>query len=613
MPVLARGALLTQPAPDMPPPSPIAASDWPAYLRVVRQHADRRMLLSLLVVIGLGLVEVSGLALLLPLLSIVGVPQADPTATGLIHKVQAWSMHLPFIGLLGIFLGLVVIQTLAKLVLSRLSTRLRVNFTRFLWQRLHDALIAADWSVFLRLRGSDIVRAFTGEVTQAAGGLAQLVSLASSLVLALVQIVVALILSPVVTLIALGVGAVVVLVTRPLARHAREESERSQVDRGALAANITDHVAGLKIGKSHAAEGRHAAVFNEVADVIGRRQMRMAELQARSRARFNLIAAFSLCLVLGYAVQFQHMRGAELIVMAILFTRLVGRMMSLQAGTQRLAFVFPAFHQIEALRNDWIESAETPPDPTAPALTLRNRLRLTRVHYRYPQADRPALNGVSLDLPAGKTTALCGHSGAGKSTLADLVLGLIAPTAGNVTVDGTPLTGAAVRSWRLSVAYVPQDVFLFNDTIRENLHWLSPDATEDELWRALEDAAAADLVRRLPQGLDTIVGDRGVRLSGGERQRLALARAMLRNPSLLVLDEATSALDHANEQLIRTAIERLHGTMTILIIAHRLSTIRHADQIVVLETGRIVQSGSWHELAADENKPFAQMIAGAAI
>jgi ATP-binding cassette subfamily C protein len=161
---------------------------------------------------------------------------------------------------------------------------------------------------------------------------------------------------------------------------------------------------------------------------------------------------------------------------------------------------------------------------------------------------------------------------------------------------------------RRSISYVPQDPFLFNASIRENLLMVAPDASEEQIWEALEFAAAAEFVAKLPQGLETLIGDRGVRLSGGERQRLVLARAILRKPSILVLDEATSALDAENEAKIQQAIDRLSGMMTIIVIAHRLSTIRNSDQVIVLDQGQIIQQGEFGQLAKEKRGLFSHLL-----
>ncbi|TIO48634.1 MAG: ABC transporter ATP-binding protein, partial [Mesorhizobium sp.] len=174
------------------------------------------------------------------------------------------------------------------------------------------------------------------------------------------------------------------------------------------------------------------------------------------------------------------------------------------------------------------------------------------------------VSGISFGLPAGEVTALIGPSGSGKSTIADMLLGLLEPSQGEILADGDEITAQNRRAWRGQVAYVPQDVFLLHDTIGANLRLAAPQAGDEELWAALRKAHAAHFVERLDRRLETVVGDRGVRLSGGERQRIALARALLREPSLLILDEATSALDWQNQSLIAQSIEELRGKMTIL-------------------------------------------------
>jgi ATP-binding cassette subfamily C protein len=183
-------------------------------------------------------------------------------------------------------------------------------------------------------------------------------------------------------------------------------------------------------------------------------------------------------------------------------------------------------------------------------------------------------------------------------------MGLIMPTSGRVLVDGTPLGAERIRAWRDQIGYVAQDTFLFHDSVRANLLWACPGASEADIHEALRLAAAAEFVAELPRGMETVVGDRGVRLSGGERQRLALARALLRKPSLLLLDEATSNLDAENERRVQEAWEQLRGRLTILVITHRLSAIRGADVIHVLDRGRVIEAGDWDTLVANEHGQF---------
>jgi ATP-binding cassette subfamily C protein len=279
----------------------------------------------------------------------------------------------------------------------------------------------------------------------------------------------------------------------------------------------------------------------------------------------------------------------------IIFARLLPMIDTLHRHYQSHLHMLPAFITIHELEARYRAAAEMPGPPPAPpstsaqspttgpsshtaSLTLQHGISLRNLLFRHdPNRATPTLTLDNLWLPARRTTAIIGPSGAGKSTLADLLCGLLRPEQGKIQVDGQTLEGEHRRAWRRQIAYVPQEVFLFHGTIRDNLLWANPRVDDAALWQALHQVAAADFVARLPRGLDTSVGERGIHLSGGERQRIALARALLRQPLLLILDEATSALDTGNEERIRDALAGLHGALTLVIIAHRLSTIRHAD------------------------------------
>jgi ATP-binding cassette subfamily C protein len=225
----------------------------------------------------------------------------------------------------------------------------------------------------------------------------------------------------------------------------------------------------------------------------------------------------------------------------------------------------------------------------------KNRFRLNRgiclsnLWFRYDKTNQTwVLKNINLMIPAKTMTAIIGPSGAGKSTLADLIMGLISPDYGTIRVDEIPLSGEMLNSWRRSIGYVPQETFLFHDTIRANLLCALPNANDKDLWRVIRQAAAEEFISRCPNGLDTVVGDRGNWLSGGERQRIALARALLREPSLLLLDEPMSSLDPGNEKHIIDVLCKLRRKLTIVVIAHRHTTIQGADGIVALENGQVV-------------------------
>jgi ATP-binding cassette subfamily C protein len=242
-------------------------------------------------------------------------------------------------------------------------------------------------------------------------------------------------------------------------------------------------------------------------------------------------------------------------------------------------------------------------------LVLEREIKLVDVALTYPNAPRPALDGVSIAIRRGESIAFVGGSGAGKTTIVDTIIGLLQPSEGHVEIDGHKLEGEIVARWRKAIGYIPQVVYLSDDTIKRNVAFGVDDREIDaaRVERALAAASLDELVASLPDGIDTFVGERGVRLSGGQRQRIGIARALYLEPRVLVLDEATSSLDGVTERQIVDAIEKLRTDRTMIVIAHRLSTVRSCDRLVFMEHGRIQDVGSWEEIHA-RNPGFQRLV-----
>jgi len=262
-----------------------------------------------------------------------------------------------------------------------------------------------------------------------------------------------------------------------------------------------------------------------------------------------------------------------------------------------------AGERIFELLDETMEVKDAPDAVELPA--IRGEMVFDKIHFRYGSGDQ-VLHDISFKIAPGEVVALVGPSGAGKTSIANLICRFYDPVDGQVTIDGHNLRRIKLNSLRSQVAVVLQDSFLFNNTVAENLHYGKPDATEAELIGAARAANAHDFIMQLPDGYGTEIGERGVRLSGGQKQRLALARAILADPRILILDEATSSVDAEAEYLIQQALQRVLQGRTALVIAHRLSTIRHADKIIALDRGRIVEMGS-HEQLMQRNGLYSQL------
>ncbi len=310
-------------------------------------------------------------------------------------------------------------------------------------------------------------------------------------------------------------------------------------------------------------------------------------------------------LVVIYIAFNQGMPFGEVAMVLFAFTRLLPIIGSLLTSKTTVQGFVPAYAQIQHLRKEASNVEEVQGDKKFSR--LKESIRFIDVHFGYPEKEN-ILDGMNLTIEKGNLTALLGKSGSGKTTVIDLMLGLYKPKSGDVVVDGNKLNIFDLQSYRSRIGYVPQDPLLFDATIRENLLWSEPGASEKEIWEACRLANADTFINDLPEKLESVMGDRGVRLSGGQRQRIALARAIIRKPEILLLDEATSSLDSESEELIRESISQLSEKMTIVVIAHRLSTIENADYVYVIEFGKVKEEGTYQNLSLDRSSVLFSML-----
>lgn len=564
--------------PLAPMPSP-AALTAPATARrllalLAASYGRRRLALMLGLGLAASLAEGAGLLLLVPVLNLVGVGGEGARAAA------------PLLGGLGLYLLLVAAAAAVTAARAIIGNDQRNRFVDGLRGDLHAALLHVSWPIFQALRASDVKQILTIEVNRLGLCHDALVNLGIAALTLPTLLAAALLLSPPLTLATLAAALLALLLIRRIGRSGFDIGVRLGRALQAMMADVTDDLAGLRVIKGLGAEQARQDVLSRRFADLRHLQARHARIMAYEQAALMLTAAGLAALAVVAAALWLEQPLSEALVVILAFARLAQRGLGSMRVWRQLESALPAIGLYEQLRDRLRAGAEPSAGPDLPPFS--HRLTLRGVGLRTGDG-RVALEGIDLDLPSGTLLAITGPSGAGKSTLADLVAGLVPPTTGTISVDGNILTPSLLPAWRRQVAVVPQDPFLFHDTIRANLLLAAPDATEADLWAALEAAVAADFVRTLPQGLDTVVGDRGNAVSGGERQRLAIARALLRCPRLLLLDEATSALDSGSETLILETLDRLRGQLTILAVTHRNATRRAADQVLELQGGRVVQ------------------------
>ncbi len=379
-----------------------------------------------------------------------------------------------------------------------------------------------------------------------------------------------------------------------VSRKLRKRTHRAQSLMGQLNARLYEILGGLKVVKAFTAERREAQRFQELNSDYYKAMMRTSYVASVGPPLTELLTAAVAAAMLLYSAQLIFVQKSltpdQFMVFLVAALSLMRPLKVLFQANTPIQQGLVAARRLEELLRE-------PEEPGGGKVFegLRERIELKDVWFSY-EPGVPVIKGISLTIKKGEKVALVGPSGAGKSTLADIIAGFLIPQRGQVLVDGTPLSEYDISSYREFVAVVPQEVFLFSGTVAENIAYGKPGATLKEVIEAAKVANAHDFIVKLPKGYDTPVGERGARLSGGQRQRIAIARAVLKDPHVVILDEATSALDAESEEAVKEALNKALAGRTAIIIAHRLSTVVSADKIVVLEAGRVLDMGKHEEL-----------------
>lgn len=566
-------------------------------MRLIPQHqamrelgrlAPRRKMISLILLMTVtSLTEGLGVLALVPVLGKLTGTSNDqlPRFVGRILDAFSPETALPLL------LSLMVLVTAGRTLLVRAQTlsssRLVLQLIDTLRAKAFAGVIRADWRWLAQTRSSDHSNLIVTNIAYVGSGFQQLLATLSLLIAASAYLITSFILSWSLTLAIMAGGAIVLVAFGGQRRHAERIGQALGKANASVHALIHQGFAGVRVIKAHGLERAQIEAFEASVQSVRAERHSHEQVAANGHAMLQIGGAIVLAAILYVGIVEWRVGIPTLLPLLFLFARMIPMVGGLQRSLSNIAHSRPALLEVQRLFDDTAAVAEPYCTVAETPLKLDKALTLAQATVQFDERERPALDKINLEVRARTTTAVFGPSGAGKSTLADIVMALIVPDDGQMLIDGKTLSDIERIQWRRSIAYVQQDPFLFNESIRYNLTLGQPGIDDATVADALR-RAQADFVFALPDGADSIVGDGGVRLSGGERQRVALARALIRQPELLILDEATSALDPANEAAVRATTASLRGTMTMLVISHRESMQADADQVIELVNGRLI-------------------------
>ena len=556
-----------------------------------------------IVLLGLAasLAEGFGLSLFVPFLESLSI-SGSPANTGFPAVLNGLFASFPegsrvVVIPLCIF-GAIVLKNVLLLSNLALFAKLNAKISHQLRSRTFQQQLAVSDSFLSRQDPGELLSTLASETWRTSDALQRMVQLIITSCTVIVFITLMLLLSWPLTLVVAIAMMSISAIARLLTWRIKGLGQQAVTINRQLAVRMCEGLAGMRTIRSFGRERYEQARFDKTSQQVSQVFLKLSLLGFLVNPTYEVLGALLLLSVLGVTLSQGWIGLPTLLIFVLILYQLQPRVKTL--GNEYVGLV-GLISSIETVLS-FLDSSDKPYISSGyrTFAGLQKMVEFDCVSFRYDKAGSLALDNVSLSIPQGKTTALVGPSGAGKSTLINLLFRFYDPIDGTLRVDGRPIRELNLADWRSQIALVSQDIYLFSGSVYDNIAYGRLEATEADIFAAARQANADTFIRELPDGYDTLVGDRGTNLSGGQRQRIALARAIVRDPDILILDEATNALDTLSESLIQEALERFSKGRTVIAIAHRLSTIEKADQIVVMQSGQIVDRGTLRQLLARE-------------
>jgi subfamily B ATP-binding cassette protein MsbA len=530
-------------------------------------------------------------------------PQGGSAVEALLDRVAGPFIHAgsPDVALRNVVVVLLValvLKNLAGYVASYWNVAIQEGVVRDLRIRLFRHLQTLPLGYFQRTRAGQTLARIINDTDQVKMAVsAALASLLQNAVMILVYLAILFGLSVRLTLLALAFAPVLLFIIRPMISRLRRRSRELAAERGELTSHVSEMVGSVKLVRAYVAEAFELGRFTQYAERYRKRVLRAQRFSSLTSPVSEVFGGMMIVAILWFGTRLAlgtaaTLSPAVLITFLAVALRLMSPVKSVANYPAVMATAQASAERVFEVLDLTADEGDRPGETDA---RFAERVEYRGVSFTYGD-DAPVLHRVDLEVRRGQVVAIVGPSGAGKTTLVDLLPRFYEPTEGTILLDGVPVSRYTRRSLRGLMGIVSQETILLNDTVFANIAYGRADFSLDQVRAAAQAANADDFVAKLPQGYDTVLGERGTRLSGGQRQRIAIARAVLRDPPILILDEATSQLDTESERLVQDAVDRLMRHRTVLVIAHRLATVQHADCIIVLSEGRIVERGSHADL-----------------
>ncbi|MCS4174844.1 ABC transporter ATP-binding protein [Salinibacter ruber] len=585
------------------------------YLKIYRKYLGRRLYLIFGLTVATAVAQGFGITMLLPLLRASqsgGDPEDMGTAEQYLQAMlESMGIADSMVGILAFIAIVFVGKGALQFAKGGYQGYLQAQLLRELKTKLFDAYAGMDYRYYIQQNAGHFINVINQQVNRFFLSFQAFVGFTTKSVGAASYFGFAFAVAWRFALMALGVGAVLLFLFKYLNSYVRWLSRKRSEEVSTLNKLLVQSLQALKYIVS---TGQTSHLRKGVVDSVDRLTGYIFRQRTAKAFTSALKEPASVLLVVGLiAVQVMVFEDpiASIFVALLLFHRGMQAVMSMQSTWQSMMDKVGSVEMVDDEFETILQNQEQ--SGTRRLDSLREGIELRNVHYAYNAEDGDVLRDVNINIPANTTVALVGESGAGKSTLVDLLTLMLKPRTGTLTIDGVPHDEVDLASWRDQIGYVSQETVVFDDTVANNIHLWQGDIEKDpalreRVYHAAERAHAHHFIEELPNGYQTVVGDRGVRLSGGQRQRLFVARELFKQPNLLLLDEATSDLDTASEQHIQDSIDALKGEVTVVIIAHRLSTVKNADRVYVLDDGRVIEAGTYEELRMREDGEFREMV-----